>query len=252
MCGLAGIILGQKRRSQRELDQIGESFTRLLLLSEHRGPHATGAAWVKTDGACQVVKHPLPARQFVHTAEYATLLNAVDAQVTLLMGHTRWPTRGSEYNPLNNHPLVAGRTLTTHNGHLKGVDSWFRHWGLPRKAEVDSELLAQLADRHTGDSGINLTALYHDLRHLEGRMSAVLVARTDPQTIILLKGNMPLEVRWHRRLRAWAYASEAPILTRALADNEGWKTVTVPAYHALVANTLSDIPLNLIPFAFGG
>lgn len=234
----------------RELDRIGETFTRLLLLSEHRGPHATGAAWVKTNGACQVVKQPLPARQFVHSTEYTTLLDAVDAQVTLLMGHTRWPTRGSEYNPLNNHPLVAGQTLTAHNGHLKGVDSWFRHWGLPRQAEVDSELLAQLASRHTGDGGIDLTTLCQHLRHLEGRMSAVLIARTDPQTVILLKGNMPLEVRWYRRLRAWAYASEADILTRALAGRGDWETVPVPANHAVVISAMSDTPLALNPFTF--
>jgi len=61
-----------------------------------------------------VVKHPLPARHFVGTVEYTTLLDAVDNQVTLLMGHTRWPTRGSVGNLLNNHPLVAGQTLTTH------------------------------------------------------------------------------------------------------------------------------------------
>ena len=44
MCGLAGVIIGEKRRGRRELDALGETFTRLLLLSEHRGPHATGAA----------------------------------------------------------------------------------------------------------------------------------------------------------------------------------------------------------------
>ena len=132
---------------------------------------------MKRDGTCQVVKHPLPARHFVGTADYAMLLDTVDDQVTLLMGHTRWPTRGSECNPLNNHPLVAGQTLTTHNGHLHGVDAWFRRWGLPRHAQVDSELLAQLANRHAGETGIDLTALCENLRHLEGRLSAVLVAR---------------------------------------------------------------------------
>lgn len=252
MCGLAGVIIGEKRRSRRELDALSETFTRLLLLSEHRGPHATGAALVRRDGTCQVVKHPLPAQHFVGTADYAMLLEAVNDQVTLLMGHTRWPTRGSECNPLNNHPLVAGQTVTTHNGHLHGVDAWFRRWVLPRHAQVDSELLAQLADRHTGKAGVDLAALCEGLRQLEGRMSAVLIARTDPRTIILLKGNMPLEVRRHRRQQVWAYASESAILARALAGKEDWETVPMPANHVLVISTLPDIPLMLTPFAFGG
>jgi len=205
---------------------------------------------VRRDGTCQVVKHPLPARHFVDTAEYALLLDAVDNQVTLLMGHTRWPTRGSAGNPLNNHPLVAGQTLTTHNGHLQGVDAWFRHWGLSRHAQVDSELLAQLADRHAGEAGINMAALCEDLRHLEGRMSAVMVSRTQPGTIILLKGNMPLEVRWHPRLQAWAYASESAILTWALTDMKRWRLVPIPTNHTLVINAFSEHQPTLVSFIF--
>lgn len=83
-------------------------------------------------------------------------------------------------------------------------------------------------------------------------MSAVLVSRTQPGTIILLKGNMPLEVRWHPRLQAWAYASESAILTRALAGRNGWESVPVPVNHALVVSALSDTPLKMTPFAFSG
>jgi len=117
---------------------------------------------------------------------------------------------------------------------------------------VDSELLAQLANRHAGEAGIDLAALCEDLCHLEGRMSAVMVSRTQPGTIILLKGNMPVEVRWHPRLRVWAYASESAILTWALAGKNGWEPVPVPANHVLVVRTLSDISVNMIPFKFNG
>jgi hypothetical protein len=62
---------------------------------------------VKRDGTMRVVKAPLPARTFIQTAEYLDWLAGIDRDVTYLMGHTRWPTRGSERNPANNHPLVA-------------------------------------------------------------------------------------------------------------------------------------------------
>jgi amidophosphoribosyltransferase len=252
MCGLAGLICGDKRRSRNELEKLVDIFTRLLLFSEHRGPHATGAAWVKTDGAYLVVKHPLPAQQFVCTADYNMLLNGVNEQVTLLLGHTRWPTRGSELDPSNNHPLLAGHTLTTHNGHIKGVDAWFRRWGLPRQAEVDSELLAQLACRHASDKGINLEALCHNLSQLKGRMSAVLVDCMQPTCVILLKGNMPLEVYWHPQMRVWAYASEAGILGQAQDNEPRWERVPFPVNHALVVNTMRDASIMFIPFAFSG
>ncbi len=50
MCGLAGVIFGNKRRRAEEREYLAWLFTRLLVLSEERGPHATGAAWLDTDG----------------------------------------------------------------------------------------------------------------------------------------------------------------------------------------------------------
>ena len=40
-------------------------FTRLLLLSEERGPHATGAAWLDADGGHRLFKRPVTAERFV-------------------------------------------------------------------------------------------------------------------------------------------------------------------------------------------
>jgi len=135
------MILVPKRRSRREVDHLVESFTRLLICSENRGPHVTGVAWVKGDGTYQVEKAALPARDFVGTLRYALWTDMIDAQTTLLMGHTRWPTRGSALNPDNNHPLAipreGGSILLTHNGHLTGVDRLFTQYQLPRTAQVD-------------------------------------------------------------------------------------------------------------------
>ena len=50
MCGLAGVIFGNKRRRAEEWEYLAWLFTRLLVLCEERGPHATGAAWLDADG----------------------------------------------------------------------------------------------------------------------------------------------------------------------------------------------------------
>lgn len=251
MCGLTGMILAPKRRSRREIDRLAESFTRLLICSEHRGPHATGVAWVKSDGTYQVEKAPLPARDFVGTMHYAAWTDEIDAQTTLLMGHTRWSTRGSELNPNNNHPLVVthngGSILLTHNGHLTGVDRLFTQYKLPRTAQVDSEFLVQLAARHWTPEGLNLRMFLHDLRGIEGRMSAVLVATSQPEIIYLFKGNQPLEIVYHPRDRVLCYASEASILVRALGVS-GWKAEPVPAGKVLVVNPCKLTNIQLLPF----
>jgi glucosamine 6-phosphate synthetase-like amidotransferase/phosphosugar isomerase protein len=277
---LTGIICGQAKRSPRTIYHITDQFSRLLLLSEHRGPHATGAAWVKRDGTMRVLKAPLPARAFIQTAEYLDWLLEIDNDVTYLMGHTRWPTRGSERNPANNHPLVAqvelgaassadralaghGGTAVaardnsrqthfvacSHNGFIRDPDGWSRRLALPRTAQVDSELLVRLAQRHAGADGLNLPALLADIAPLEGRMSCALVATTKPEEVILLRGNMPLEVRLHRRQKLLAYASEAAILARGLTD-DGCATVPVAEGEGLVvdAGGLARLGRCRVPF----
>ena len=235
MCGLTGILAGRlAKRRVKDIDALIDTFTRLLLLSEHRGPHATGVAWVKGDGAMQVAKAPVPAREFVNSGAYYDWLLGVDRQITYLMGHTRWPSHGSVRNSENNHPLVVpvpvrvstmtdfqasdqtrtavGNLALTHNGSLREWAHHFTRLRLPRTTQVDSELLARIAQRHTCAHGIDIDAFLADLTPLDGSLSLALVATTRPEEIILLKGNMPLEVRLHPRARVLVYASEARIL----------------------------------------
>jgi len=226
-------------------------FTRLLLFSEHRGPYATGAAWVKMDGTYRIEKAPLPARQFIQTACYADSLNEITDDITVLMGHTRWPTRGSIHNPTNNHPLWAAPILLTHNGVVAEVQRHFRRLQLPRTAEVDSELLLRLAQHHAGVNGLDVPAFLTDVEPLDGRMSLALVATTRPEELILLKGNMPLEVRIHPDRQVLCYASEARILDIALAGDAGWQPLPLVRGEGLIVNTQAWT-LQRVPFVFQG
>ncbi len=257
MCGLVGIVLGRlvKRRGTA-IDALTDLFTKLLLLSQHRGPYATGVAWVKQDGAIQVSKAPLPARTFVQTALYMNWLLGVDRQATFLMGHTRWPSCGSIRNSDNNHPLMlpvgAGRSLAlTHNGTIPAVQRHFQRLGLPRTAQVDSELLARLAQRSTDEHGIDVEAFLHALMPLDGSMSLAVVATTRPEEIVILKGNMPLEVWMHPRSPVLVYASEVGILTQAIGLQAGWEPVPLATGEALVINAHTWV-LQRRPFTFRG
>jgi len=253
---MGAIVGGRQKRRLKDIEALTDSFTLLLLLSEHRGPHATGVAWVKQDGSMQVAKEAMPARQFVQSGAYLDWLLGVDREITYLMGHTRWPSRGSVLNPANNHPQClpvgdAGAVLACHNGTLVGAQRHFERLRLPRTAQVDSELLARIAQRHAGSLGIELEAVLADLTPVDGRMSLTLVATTHPEEIILLKGNMPLEVRIQPRTRLLLYASEARILDRALTGESGWEMVPLARGEGLVVNTQTWTQRR-VPFTFQG
>ena len=251
MCGLSGILIGNKvRRRVKDVKALADIFTRFLVLSEHRGPHATGVAWVKRDGSMAVAKEPLPAHKFVETAAYRDCITGVNAQTTILMGHTRWPTRGSEHNPANNHPLT-GRCILTHNGHISNADALFRRHNLHRAAQVDSEILLRLAEKHTSPEGIDVPGYLHDLEGCTGRIAAVLVATSHPEQILLLRGNMPLVVWHHPGLHALAYASEAAILQSAVGYSAAWLPLPLAPGEALLVDT-SSWAMERMPFSFQG
>ncbi len=135
MCGLAGVILGTKRRRYAELAEIAARFTQLLVLNERRGRHATGVALVDRDGGHELLKRPIPAREFVALDLYREVLGELSnsrsaassarptstsvstwqrrrmpwTRTTCILGHTRWPTRGT---PAPQQPADPPRPTT--------------------------------------------------------------------------------------------------------------------------------------------
>jgi glucosamine 6-phosphate synthetase-like amidotransferase/phosphosugar isomerase protein len=233
-------------RDDRELRAIGDPFNRLLVASEQRGPFATGVALVNSGGDHYIYKAPISATQFVCSRDYQSVVDRLDQNTTLLMGHTRWPTQGSHLDNANNHPLV-GDCLLTHNGHITNASALFHSMNLKRKAEVDSEILLRLAEKNLTKSDIDPIGLAEDIALCRGKLSAVIVATSDPTRILLVKGNQPLEVRCHRKRAIIIYASEPAILDAALSEESGWEKIRIPAWRLVVVDTGEMVPLVAYP-----
>lgn len=250
MCGQAGVVFGTKRCTQEEIDYLTWVFTRLLELSEERGPHATGIAWVNREGKRRLFKRPVPASEFVRDKAFGEALGDVDNSVTLLMGHTRFVTCGNAAVNENNHPLRTGDCLVTHNGTILNADYLFHRFRFGRHAEVDSEIIGRIADASIVDGRIDVKALRDRLALCRGQMSAVIVGKSDPGTIIILKGNKPLELVYHSKLRTVFYASSAKYLQAALADTKGWERLPTKPMTITLLNCSSLAEPRRIPFDF--
>lgn len=156
------------------------------------------------------------------------MLGQVDNETTILMGHTRRRTRGNEFNNRNNHPIRAGIVIGNHNGTIYNADYLFRRLGLPRYAEVDSELFFRLADRFAPEGPIDQEGLKKALTLCRGQMSAVLASRLDPSSITVLKGDKPLCLRIHRQHQVVLYASDDAFIDFAVNNEKGWRELEVP------------------------
>lgn len=225
MCGQVGIIFGRKHRSKSELDHFKRVFAHLLLLSERRGPHATGVAWIKHGGGHSILKRPGKAMDFVSDTAFPDFLAGVDSNVTWLAGHTRWQTRGDASNNRNNHPIRAGEVIGTHNGTITNARYLFAHFGLPRQTEVDSELIFRLADATLADGRIDVREFTAHLALCKGQISAVMASLLNPREMVVIKGNKPLELLYDRDRQIVIYSSDAGDLDTALAGDRGWKPI---------------------------
>ena len=250
MCGLAGIILGEKQRRESELRRLADVFTRLLVLNEPRGPHATGVAWMNADGEQKLFKQPIPASQFVMERQYARLLEEMDNRATILMGHTRWRTRGSEQDNRNNHPILAGDVLGTHNGTILNADYLFRRLRYRRFAKVDSEILCRIVNGATRTGALDVPYLQKRLALCRGQMAAVFASRRMPDTVLVLKGNNPLNFRCHARRQLVLYATDDSCLNEVLTDERGWTKMIVPAMTLLVFQRANVCAPFTGPFTF--
>lgn len=142
MCGIAGFCLN---RDEKGIDARKVSMA-LLKEIVARGEDATGAAWVQSNSETKkatiaVSKAPVSARQF------ESYLAQMPSSTKRAILHTRWATKGSPSDNLNNHPIVSGRIVGVHNGVLSNDDQVFATLGGERRAEVDSEAAFALIDR---------------------------------------------------------------------------------------------------------
>jgi glucosamine 6-phosphate synthetase-like amidotransferase/phosphosugar isomerase protein len=209
MCGIATILLHPQERSAAVWQAIKETFTSNLLFNEERGKAATGLAVVQADGQVMMQKMPVPATEFVTTPEYQALLDGLNPQTTLLLGHTRRPTKGDPTNADNNHPLQIGPVFGVHNGHIDNDDILFTRWGLPRQAQVDSEIIFRLLMPFSPVSlnGQYLAAVRLRLRHLRGQFTFLACDRRAPDKLLVVKHHNPLCHHFHPEWNALIFSS---------------------------------------------
>lgn len=253
MCGQLGLIYGEKDRRPEDRSHLKWLFMYLLLLSEKRGPYATGVSWLKQDGSHRILKRPARAVDFVKEKQFVEMLSEVDDTTTWLAGHTRWPTKGSHLNNKNNHPILVGkRLLGTHNGVILNADALFRRFDLPRLAEVDSEIIFRMADDTLRDGCIDVPAFKERLALCQGQISAVLASKLDPKTVVVIKGNKPLELRYHEEHQVIIYASDPVFLNVALDNVPGWRKIDAPPMSILTFNRSDLLNFESTTFALAG
>lgn len=220
MCGIAAILLHPQERSTEQWRNICKTFTLNLLANEERGRAATGVACIRTDNQVSLLKMPLPASNFIKTPEYQSILSAVDRHASLILGHTRLPTKGNPNNTENNHPLQAGPIIGVHNGQIDNDDQLFTSLALVRQAEVDSEIIFRLLEKISPISSDTdyLRDARSLLRHLRGQYAFLACDQRTPGRLLVLRHNSPLSYYFHIEWNALIFSSRYIFLRKTFSS----------------------------------
>lgn len=175
MCGIFGFAT--KDGTGPDLDRL----RKVAVVTQTRGAHAFGLAWIDQAGRIGSYKTPGPAEDH---------LDAIDQcrDAVMVIGHCRYATHGLPSDNRNNHPHAAGGGWFVHNGIVGNDNQLIREHGLRPQTECDSEVLGLLMARCPGT--IAQRAAW-SARQTYGEL-AVLGLWRNPSRLLVVRRGRPL------------------------------------------------------------
>jgi hypothetical protein len=178
MCGTFGFVsFNGKGPSIKRLEAIAR-------VTQRRGPHAFGFAWVDSKGRI---------KSFKATGKISDQLGllslAHDAQ--FLIGHCRYATHGAPENNLNNHPHPVDGGWFVHNGIISDHREIVKDHNLHPVTDCDSETLGLLIE--SGEGHLK-TRCIEAVQYASGSPLVFLGLWSRPGRLIALRSGNPLSL----------------------------------------------------------
>lgn len=222
MCGILGMCLDNRTRTEDDLVNIKADFANLLLESQVRGIDATGVYIVNRDSGISYLKAPVAAEEMVWAADDAQgFWKALDAKVgpdtVAIIGHTRAATTGSPECNDNNHPIVDAPIIGVHNGVIRNHRELDRRY--PKAAEVDSAAIMSMLKAKAGDKPLTTGVIAKAYPELVGPAAIAVADTRQTDRVFLARNYNPINITRDRDAGILMFASTADILRSALGDD---------------------------------
>lgn len=137
MCGIFGFSAANGKTFNEA------TLRKIATITEQRGPHAFGFAWVDAKGRLRSYK------QHGRITRNIGLLDML-AGASMLIGHTRYATQGDPESNVNNHPHPVDGGWFVHNGVIRRYREIVARHLLNVSSECDSEAIGHLIEQADG------------------------------------------------------------------------------------------------------
>jgi hypothetical protein len=248
MCGIVGVFPLNKTDLQIDANMRRQIaffiHNEILFETVARGKDATGVSaafgptFKPTEGVADhfwcALKQPVDTEDFFLNDGTQSKYSGQDDQANLerfmdvstmikrplrhIIGHTRAKTVGSEFNPLNNHPILVGKIIGVHNGGVKNYKKIYdKHKNMTPLGEVDSEVIMQLLAENANDRALDEEDIKYVTERIVGPRAVIAYNREHPEKVIYFHDkDRPLELAYIEELGLAVICSERKFFHRAM------------------------------------
>jgi hypothetical protein len=232
MCGILGTFicgnLSEEDRNQAS-KVLRHLFTSSLSNSITRGRDATGINLIFKNKML-LMKQAVDVDDFFdgkHQTDGLTIESVydqwkkADSSFISAVGHVRAATHGSEYEYVNNHPIVVKKgdryIVGVHNGVLSNHEKVYKDLDITPVGEVDSEAIFQAIAHFAGDNKITLDSLVEACAILKGSyVSLTTDTRDKTKLYVAVSSGRPINIFYLPEISSGVIISEASHFLKAV------------------------------------
>jgi len=190
MCGIMGMVLNRRERTDEELENLRERFSTLLVATQVRGKDAAGA-FVVNESSIRYHRAPGAASTLVKSPLWWGLMDTISEETTAVVGHTRFATTGCPTCNDNNHPIAIGSLIGVHNGVLYNDDEIRDRY--PYEQEVDSAAIFALLNGESKGDLLTADMIADTLPGINGNLAIAVADNRKPNKLFIARdGTRPL------------------------------------------------------------
>jgi len=204
MCGIFGYAKRQNAQNDNQIERLKDVLTYLADESVIRGTDSTGVSMINSNNR-ETFKATAPSSEVVtHDTWKNNILNRVDRDSTIAIGHVRFATHGV-VNSRNAHPFEIGDVVGAHNGIIYNYNKLADKYN--KSIEVDSEIIFE---------SLNDRSMNSALEELEGDYAISWVKDSNKIVHLARESSRPLSVAYWKKAKILMWASTDDILDKAL------------------------------------
>lgn len=227
MCSIFGIGLFIDHTLD-DTDTIKSIMSTLLEEAEIAGRKASGVAIMKTKST-EVIRRAMSGSELAKDDDYLSFADkhmrvgkneSPDDTLMSMIGHCRWPTKGSPDNHYNNHPIVAENIVGVHNGMINNDDELFSTFrkNVTRIAQVDTEIIFQLVSHFTRRFGSNKTvkSIKEMASYVKGGYACAMLNVDSPYNLFLFREGNPIRILYYPDVKVLLFATRENFISTAV------------------------------------